>query len=74
MDFKEMGTENLIKILKGIAISCIITIVLMVIYAALLTYTNIPENTMVPVVIGITGVSILARKRYSEREQLRKTE
>ena len=55
-----MGVESLIKISKGIIIACIITIILMLIYAGLLTYTDISENTMVPVIIAITAVSILA--------------
>ena len=74
MNFKETGTENLIKIFKGIAISCIVTIVLLVIYAALLTYTNIPENTMMPVIIAITAVSILARKWNTVQVLSRKME
>lgn len=56
--------SSAIKILKGIIISCIITFILLFIFATVLTYTNIGENTIVPVIIAITGVSILARKLY----------
>ena len=59
---KEILESNGIKLLKGIIISCIITFILLFIYAVLLTYTNIGENTMVPVIILITAVSILIRK------------
>lgn len=57
-------SSNAVKILKGIIISCIITLVLLFIFAALLTYTNLGENTIGPVIIGVTGISILARKLY----------
>jgi len=49
-----------VKILKGLVISIIITLLLLFGFAALLTFTNIAENTIGPVVIAITGVSILA--------------
>ncbi len=57
-------TNNSVKILKGIIISCIITFLLLFIFALVLTYTNVGENTIKPVIIAITGVSILARKFY----------
>lgn len=55
-------SSNAVKILKGIIISAIITLALLFIFALLLTYTNLGENTIGPVIIGITGISILARK------------
>lgn len=55
-------SSNAVKILKGIVISAIITLVLLFIFAILLTYTNLGEKTIGPVIIGITGISILARK------------
>ena len=51
--------KNSIKILKGTIISIILSIILLTIYAILLSYTSISENTMVPVIITITGISIL---------------
>ncbi len=61
---KEVTTEgtrnNLIRILKGSATSIVITLILLLIYSALLTYTNINENTMPITIITITAVSILA--------------
>ena len=55
------------KILKGIIVSVILTLVLLFIYSAILTYTNLGENTIKPVVIAITGISILARKFNSSK-------
>lgn len=61
---KEMNTEgttsNLVRILKGSGTSIIITLVLLLIYSALLTYTSLNENTMPVFIIGITTISILA--------------
>lgn len=56
---KNETKENLIRVIKGSGIALGITILLLFIFAILLTYTNIQENTMIPVVIIITVVSIL---------------
>ena len=51
--------KNSIKIIKGSIIAIILSLILLTIYAILLSYTTISENTMVPVIITITGISIL---------------
>ena len=51
--------KNIFKIIKGSIISIIITLIALTIYAAVLSYTTVSESTMVPVVIIITGISIL---------------
>lgn len=51
--------KSSIKIIKGTVISIILSLVLLTIYATLLSYTSISESTMVPVIITITGISIL---------------
>lgn len=51
--------KNSIKIIKGSVIAMILSLILLTIYAILLSYTTISENTMVPVIITITGISIL---------------
>lgn len=56
---KNETKENLIRIIKGSGIALGITILSLFIFAILLTYTNIQENTMITVVIIITAVSIL---------------
>lgn len=45
-------------ILKGIAISLGITLILLIIFAAILTYSNVNESTMPTVIIIITVLSI----------------
>lgn len=60
-NFQENKSETLKYIGKGILISLIMTMVFLLVYSALLTYTNINENTMVPVIIIVTAISILIR-------------
>ena len=50
----ESTKENIIRVLKGSGV----TILLLTIYACLLTYTNIKENTMPLVIIIVTAISI----------------
>ena len=44
----------------GIAISVVLTLVLLFAFSIILAYTNTSESTIVPVIIGITGISILS--------------
>ena len=48
-----------INIFNGVGIAFIITIVLLLIFSAILTFTNINENVINPVIITATGISIL---------------
>ena len=57
-DKKELST-NLMRIVKGSIISIIITLLLLFIFAILLTYTNLQENIINPILIVITAISIL---------------
>lgn len=54
-------SSSCVKILKGIVIAIILTFILVFIFALVLTYTNIGEETITPVIIGVTGISILVR-------------
>lgn len=54
------STSNVVQILKGIIIAFIFTLVLLFIFSIFLTYTNIQETTIAPVIIIITAISILA--------------
>ena len=69
MDTKQISeNKNLISILKGVLISLGTTFVLLVIFAAILTYTNIQESTITPVVIIITAVSLLIGSTIGNRK------
>lgn len=56
---KNEKLESLFKILKGSLISVGITLIFLFIFALILTYTNVQENTINPVIIIITFISIL---------------
>ena len=59
-------SDNIIKIGKGILISIILTLVLLLIFSIILTYSNnIPETTIPPVILIITGISILVGSSIS---------
>lgn len=58
-------SKNMIRIVKGSISAIILTIILLLIFATLLTYTEIKENTINPVIIVITGISILVGSSIS---------
>ncbi len=51
--------SSIVKVLKGSIISIITTFVLLFIFALLLAYTNMSERIIAPVVICVSGMSIL---------------
>ena len=55
----ESNSNSIIRILKGSLFSIVTTLVLLIIFAALLTYTNINESAMPTVIIIVTALSIL---------------
>ena len=57
--YKVEENKTVIQILKGIGISLITTLVFLVIFALILTYTQVEEKTINPVIIVITALSIL---------------
>ncbi len=58
-------SKNMIRIVKGSISAIILTIILLLIFAILLTYTELKENTITPVIIVITGISILVGSSIS---------
>ena len=57
-----------LKIIKGVGISFAFTLICLTIFSALLTYTSLSENLIQPVVISVTGISILAGSFFSTRK------
>ena len=51
--------KTLINILKGVGISLIATVIMLIIFSIILTYTNIQESVINPVIMIITAISIL---------------
>lgn len=54
-----MKDNTIINLAKGIGISLIITVILLIIFSVLLAYTNISETVISPVIMIITAISIL---------------
>ena len=52
-------SHNAIRILKGSGISAAITLIGLLAYSGILTFTSLGENTMNPVVIILVAISIL---------------
>lgn len=57
--YQESDKRIIKNIFKGIVISMTFTFVCLLIFSILLTYTNISENTITPVILVVTGISIL---------------
>ena len=51
--------SNFLRICKGSIISIVITLLLLFVFSIILTYTNLQENVISPVIIIITAISIL---------------
>ena len=54
--------ESTKNIFKGVGISLILKKLLLFIFSLILAYTNVNENTITPVIIVVTAISILFRK------------
>lgn len=55
---EESISGNFFYILKGVLISIIFTLIFLFIFSIILTYTNISESLITPVIIVITAISI----------------
>ncbi len=55
----ENNSNSIFDILKGTAISIVATLILLIIFSAILTYTSVNESTMPAVIIIVSALSIL---------------
>ena len=55
----ENENKQIINIVKGVGISLAASLLLLIIFAIILTFTTIPENVVNPVIIVLTAISIL---------------
>ena len=55
----DVNNKSITFIMKGVGISLLATMISLIIFSALLTYTNISEQAINPVIIVITAISIL---------------
>ena len=60
--------KNSIRILKGSSFAIIMSVILLTIFALLLSYTQISESTITPVVITVVGISILLGSTIATRK------
>ena len=51
--------KTVVNIAKGVIIALITTFILLLIFATILTYTQVSENIINPVIIVVTAISIL---------------
>lgn len=51
-------SRNFFNIIKGVIISIIFTLIFLFVFSIILTYTNISESFIAPVIIVITAISI----------------
>ena len=58
-NMEENSLRNSKYILKGVAISIIMTLIFLFIFSIILTYTNVSEKLITPFIIIITAISIL---------------
>lgn len=63
-------TENglFVNLFKGVGISFALTLIFLIIFSAILTFTNINENIINPVIIVITAISILIGSSIGNRK------
>lgn len=55
----EKSNLKIKSIFKGVIISFISTLILLLVFATILTYTNVSENTTNPVILTVSAISIL---------------
>lgn len=60
--------NNISTIAKGVVIAIVSTMVLLIIFSAILTYTTISESVSNPVIITISAVSILLASQLATRK------
>ena len=65
VNINDNNSNNIIRILKGSLISIVTTLILLIIFSAILTYTNLNENIMPTVIIIVTALSILIGSQIS---------
>lgn len=70
--FKEGNSENLktniIRVVKGSLFAIVTSTIFLIIFALLLTYTNLSETSITPVVLAVVGISILMGSYFSTKK------
>ncbi len=64
--------NTLTSIAKGVGIALLSTLILLLLFATLLTYTTLSETIITPVIIIVTAISILIRKLHWKHQNQEK--
>ncbi len=64
---EEAEKNNFVRIFKGSILAIALTLILLLIFSILLAYTNLPENIITPMIIIISGISILVGSLISSK-------
>lgn len=59
MEILETKNNHLFSIIKGTLVAFFVTVITLMFFSMLLVYTDLSEETIKPVIITITGISIL---------------
>ena len=62
------NNSSVFNIIKGIIISFLFTVIALIVFSILLAYTDLSENTIQPVIITVTGISILIGSSLSTKK------
>lgn len=62
------NNKPIVSIIKGIIISFLFTAISLIVFSLLLTYTSLSEDTIKPVIITLTGISILIGSSIGTRK------
>ena len=57
--------SNVLRMTKGLLLSFLVTILCLLLFSTVLTYSSVGENTIVPVSIIVTAISILIGTSFS---------
>ncbi len=63
-----MENKAIKQIIIGVGISLLASFIFLLLYATILSFTDVSESTIAPVIITITGISILVGSIISSRK------
>ncbi len=63
-----MESKKVKPIMIGVSVAILSSFIFLLIYATILSFTDVPESTMATVIITITGISILVGSIISSRQ------
>lgn len=66
--YQGSGNKLLKNVGKGMGIALISTFILLLIFSVMLTYTDVNENTIAPVIMVVTAISILIGSTIGNRK------